>query len=478
MCLLAESLGGPVLPLEIKRSASCKFYRGVMFSYCAWLLIQALALFSTIPSAFRESTLLRQQFFGDYLAMLLRFQLLFVMAVTPAIAASSLGQEKERGTMLMLFCTQLSSRQILVGTLLGRLLLVMPVILSAFPVSVFSTALSEQGLSLPLLALIQLATVAFALAAAGMLFGIWVRKTADAVMASCFFLGLVYLFMRSYVPLFDPVENLGNLVRGGQRLAFVAHLAIWVLFGLICLHLGSARLRPVCVAQHDWKPPRRLWAFRPAVGNNPIRWRECYVIGLAPIPVLRILPRWLALVAVFIFSAGFNGMLANEFSSELLVELSNLEFAKAYAQLKSKHEEIVSALPLMGLVFILLASLLLGVRCGLSVSEEKRRNTWDDLLLTAQSFREITTAKMWGILQGIAFYVVAYALAMFLLASLAGMQAILQAAFWTILPCAVVCVAALGGIDMVKVPPEMDETRESGAFWYEKRERRRRSAGL
>jgi hypothetical protein len=108
----------------------------------------------------------------------------------------------------------------------------------------------------------------------------------------------------------------------------------------------------------------------------------------------------------------------------------------------------------------------------LSVSEEKRRNTWDDLLLTAQSFREITTAKMWGILQALAFYIIAYALPVFILACLAGTDAILAAAFWMILPCATVFLAAQGGIDMVKVPWDMDETRETGAFWYEKRKGR------
>ena len=490
MSWLADLVGGPVLSWEVKRTARWKLYRGIMLGYLAWLLIQALALFATISPAprrddpfgggppptrqlRREAALQQQQFFENYLAILLRFQLMFVMAITPAMAASALGQEKERGTLLMLFCTQIPSQQILVGMLLGRLLLVMPILLSAFPALVFLAALSEQRWSLLLLALIQELIVSFALAAAGLLFGIWVRKTADAVMTSYFFLGLAYLVMRTYASLLDPIDDLDHLVRGKIGLAFVAHLAIWVLLGLVCLGLGSALLRPLCVAQHDWKPPRRIWAFRPTVGNDPIRWRECYVIGLAPIPVLRILPRWVALVVVLALSAAFNGMLGGELSSDLFVSLSNFDFAKAYAHLQSKGRDIESAIPLMGLVFILLASLLLGVRCGLSVSDEKRRNTWDDLLLTAQSFREITKAKMWGILQGIAFYVIAYAVPIFLLACLAGTQPILHAACWIIFPCLIVFLAALGGIDMVKVPPDMDETRETGAFWYEKRNGRR-----
>jgi hypothetical protein len=46
-------------------------------------------------------------------------------------------------------------------------------------------------------------------------------------------------------------------------------------------------------------------------------------------------------------------------------------------------------------------------------------------------------------------------------------SALLTAGMWIILPCAIVFCAALMGIDMVRVPPEMDETREEGAFWFE-----------
>jgi hypothetical protein len=113
------------------------------------------------------------------------------------------------------------------------------------------------------------------------------------------------------------------------------------------------------------------------------------------------------------------------------------------------------------------------VRCGTSVAEEKRRNTWDDLLLTAQSFREITTGKMWGILQATFPYIVAYALPVFFLAWLAGSRALITAGLWIILPCSIVFLAALSGIDMLKVPRDMDETREEGAFWFEKHESRR-----
>ena len=135
-------------------------------------------------------------------------------------------------------------------------------------------------------------------------------------------------------------------------------------------------------------------------------------------------------------------------------------------------------MPILGLLFILLAELLIGVRCGTSVAEEKRRNTWDDLLLTAQSFREITTGKMWGVLQATVPYVIAYALPVFALASVGGLRAMVTAGVWIIVPSAIVFGAALVGIDMLRVPPDMDEARQEGAFWFEngRAVRRRRYA--
>jgi predicted RNase H-like HicB family nuclease len=252
----------------------------------------------------------------------------------------------------------------------------------------------------------------------------------------------------------------------------VVHLAIWTLLGSLCARLGAKRLRKVCVEQHERKPSRRLWAFRPAVGDNPIRWRECYVIGLAPLPVLRIIPRWLALLLVTASSAAIAGVLAESFAPGSMAALWKLDVVQAFQRLRWNNDRIGGYVPIMGMIFVLSGTVLVGVRCGTSVAEEKRRNTWDDLLLTAQSFREITTGKMWGVLQGTLPYIIAYALPVFVFAAAGGAVAVLAAAAWIILPCTIVFVAALRGIDMIRVPPDMDETRPGGAFWFEKRPRR------
>jgi ABC-type transport system involved in multi-copper enzyme maturation permease subunit len=483
-----EALGGPVLGWDVKRATRRKLWWFLLFAYWAWLVIQAGTLFRVVLAASQpvpreqSSYLLihrlmnaqRIAFLDGYLVTLLEVQLVVVLALVPALTAGSLGVEKERGTLFALFETQLTSRQIVLGKLFGRLALIVPMMLIALPALVFIAAMTDRGLTVLVLALTQEVILAAALGTVCLLFAIWIRRAADAIIACYLFLALVYLthlgFTTSQPAMFwlDPIENLLNLLHGESLYVFLMHLAIWAFLGWMCLRLGWGRLRQVCVAQIDKKPPRRLWAFRPPVGNNPIRWRECYLIGLAPIPILRIVPRWLALLTIFLLSAAVAAYTANDIAPGFVAAVLNIDPIAASQGMALRHREIQDSVQRMGLIFVLLADLLVGVRCAMSVAEEKRRNTWDDLLLTAQSFREITTGKMWGILQATFPYVVAIALPVFFLAWLGGPRAVFTAAMWIILPSAIVYIAALLGIDMLRVPPDMDETRLDGAFWFEK----------
>lgn len=499
-----DALGGPVLAWGVRRTMRGYLLRGFQIAYCFWLLVQAVSYFGALrsasrnvdpwdpwmglrtgPSLRREQEDQIQQFFHDYRETLLKFQLVLIIAITPALTASSLGHEKERGTLLAIFCTQLTSWQILVGTLLGRLFLLLPLILTTVPALVFIVTWTEQGLTPVLLALAQQVIVALALGAAGMLFGIWIRKATDAVLACYFCLGMAYLLIEgiaAVVPfatlLLLPWGNLDRLLSERPPLEFVAHLLVWVVLAYVCLRIGCSRLRPVCVEQQDKKPPRRIWAFRPAVGDNPIRWRECYVIGLAPMPIFQIVPRWLAVLCVFGIAMALNALIGCNFSSDFGQGFRNLDPGQVIAGVHPRVYDFNEAAAIMGLVYILLGSLILGIRCGTSVAEEKRRNTWDDLLLTAQSFREITNGKMWGILQATVPYIIAYALPVFVVAGITGKGAFVSALVWILLPTAIVFAAALMGIDMIQVPRHMDETREDGAFWFEKAEARRRAASI
>src|SRR5262249_16377980 len=94
-----EALGGPVLAWELKQAARRKLRRSLQISYCAWLMIQALALLGAIDSTtsvlpeapYRRLDLCRAiyaqqlELLDNYLDLLLQYQLVLVMAIIPAI---------------------------------------------------------------------------------------------------------------------------------------------------------------------------------------------------------------------------------------------------------------------------------------------------------------------------------------------------------------------------------------------------------
>src|SRR5205814_2342384 len=113
-----------------------------------------------------------------------------------------------------------------------------------------------------------------------------------SLLASSAVIFLVYLALRtllsrvSFPAWLDPVGSLGDLRAGGGAgwpTAFLIHLAAWAVVGTLCFVLVAGLLRWCCLRQQDSKPSRRLWAFRPAVADDSVRWRERYVIGLAPL---------------------------------------------------------------------------------------------------------------------------------------------------------------------------------------------------
>src|SRR5437660_8620061 len=191
-----QALGGPVLAWEIVRGARRKWVRWLLVGYYTWLFLQAFLLFQAFQPAYLKSLnnmnalerLVESRkmeytprhrweafndvfatvatFLGNYIDSLLWVQLGIVAALVPFLTAGSIGQEKERGTLFALFGTELKSRQIILGKLLGRLGLVLPIILATAPALVFMAALSGRGMTPVLLALVQEVTLAFALGAA------------------------------------------------------------------------------------------------------------------------------------------------------------------------------------------------------------------------------------------------------------------------------------------------------------------------
>jgi ABC-type Na+ efflux pump permease subunit len=376
-----------------------------------------------------------------HLSVLLHQQLLLLLLLTPAVAAGSLGYEKERNTLLALFGTELTDREIVIGKLLGRLAVLLRVAAATLPLLVALAVLADVAEGRVLMACAQAVVLTFAVAAVSMLAAVWTRRTSDAILAC--YATLILLYLARTVLLasvrmpawLDPQAVLEQLVTPEstpQALTVALHLAAWGGAGVLALALAAARLRPACLGQLEDRPHRWLWALRPAVGNDPVRWRERHVIGLAPLPWLRMVPGWMGMLGVFSFSAILAyTSLDYVVGPGFLTYIRRGDWAWVARMVRGvRVRNVTGELALMGGALLVIGTVAVGVRCANSIAEEKRRKTWEDLILTPLSLEEIVRGKTWGVLQAIPPYLAAYALPMFALAALAGTVGLVIAAAW------------------------------------------------
>jgi ABC-type transport system involved in multi-copper enzyme maturation permease subunit len=377
-------------------------------------------------------------------------QLALIFLVTPVFVAGAITDEKTRGTLQYLMTTDLASWHILVGKLLARTAQIALIGLAGLPLLCFLGVVGGlEPLTLVVLFLVTVMPL-FAVGAATLLAAVWTRKTLEAVLvlmpillpASLAILFSDLIIGGNYPTVFDgryvmePAwgrTDLGGLRELGRRL-FAAALC-WGGVGSVCLAWAVWRLRPAYLRQlhtsgskrnaHWWNVGRRQMT------DSPLRWKEYHVEGLAPLPVLRQVPRWLGLgftsvvsliAALFIL---WLNLLPRVGIRQLLETVARFDLPG----LQNCFSEAQVEFQILGLIALFLFTMIVGMRCSGSVSGERERLTWEALLLSPLSVKHLIRGKLWGIISPTYFYVLAYAIAVIPLAVLGGGAAL----FWTLL---------------------------------------------
>jgi ABC-type transport system involved in multi-copper enzyme maturation permease subunit len=418
---------GPVLSQELLlggRRGRQQVFRRV---YAGWLTLQ-LMLFYWIYLV-QSNWLGAKMFGGDidpqaagefgsrFTAVLVGQQLVLLLLATPAYTAGAITDEKTRGTLQYLLTADLTPWEIIVGKLLGRAAQVALLALAALPLICFIGVFG--GLNLVALLVLFAVTVAplFALGSASLLASVWSKQTRDAVLGVylCLLAGFLLFWSTDYWGLVDPLHVLEPSWGSSSDVAEVARrllvsMLAWGSIGMLCLSLAVWRLRPAYLRQlqEEGRPKRPRWwrARRTPVPDEPIRWKERYVEGLAPLAALRHVPRWLGMAVIF---------LATLVSSALILWSHLGPAGKAFY--------------FQSVVALLVAALLVGLRCSGAVTGERERQTWEALLLTPLPVQHLIRGKLWGIIGASYPYLLAYALPAIGFALMGGWEAIL----WTVL---------------------------------------------
>jgi ABC-type transport system involved in multi-copper enzyme maturation permease subunit len=372
-------------------------------------------------------------------------QMILLVLATPAFVAGAVTDEKRRGTLQYLLTTELEARHILLGKLLARVAQVALVAVAGLPM--FALMAGFGGVEpVTLLAVgVALLVPLFALASAALLASVWCRHTRDAVLA-LYVLGtlggLSVWYFRGPLNYFNPLFVLAPAWGAWKNLDLseLAHRQLvsslcWGFLGGVCLALAVWRLRPAYRRELENIRPRTVrWyrAPRAPVRDEPIRWRERHVEGLAPTPGLRRIPQWLGVTLVagltvcssllILFFSLPSGVRAGD----ILLTVVRFQPARLTALMPGAGNGFL----VQGLMVMLLASLVVGIRCSGAITGERERRTWEALLLTPLSARQLIRGKLWGIMGASYLYLLAYAAPAVVLSVFGGVLALCWVLLW------------------------------------------------
>jgi len=362
-------------------------------------------------------------FFGTTATILLGL----VGLAAPAAAAGSICLDKARGNLTLLFTTDLSDAEIVLGKLAARLAPVLGLILGAAPVLSIATlfgGIDPVGLVGTLLVVLSCAVFGCTLA---LTLSVWGRKTHEVLMATYVF-GILYLLsapiliaIQSRLPMawrppwfamglleYNPVFLVMAAVEGpppGMRpvtlWTHATFLGLGVAASAVLVGVATWRMRRVVIRQlgqgdhasKRWRErwstyaidPERLgrWGRRlvrlhqlyrrivpgPSLDRNPVLWRECQ----------RKRPsRWgLVLWGTYVVLCGGFSLYA------IGLMIDGQRFGRELGMM-------VNAVQVAG------GLLMLSVSAATSLAEERQRGGLDVLMATPLPTRSIVWGKWWG----------------------------------------------------------------------------------
>lgn len=318
-----------------------------------------------------------------------------VMILTPAAMSGALA-DRARGTLLVLLTTEVSAREIALSRLAGglsSLALILPAALGPFAIlAVLAHTDALQWL------LVLALPLAMALGLAGLALGVAVttrsgRETLLVVYLLEFALvlgptmlaGMGLLAPGHFLLGLNPFIGLGDSVwlRGSDPVWQA--IGWWTAIGLLGTVFASIRLRAVVLRQFDPPTSRRVSgraAVVPPMGDRPMMWKEVYIERQ---PAFHPVVRWLGGGVIAIMVGG-----TILFASLAFIESLQLRGPRIAAG--ALRDWLIGTSWPLGLVL----QWAFGLRAAASVVSERERDTWEPLLLSPLTGREIIWGKLWG----------------------------------------------------------------------------------
>jgi ABC-type transport system involved in multi-copper enzyme maturation permease subunit len=450
---------GPVLRQEMLLGGRRNRLHVLRWVYASWLVVVLITYFLVFVN--EEFTLATARRFAGHSAdrhasapevVGARFasffvwqQALFVFLAVPVFAGGAVIDEKREGTLQYLLLSELESRHIVLGKLLGRVGQVLLWLLAGLPLFAFLAGFGGVEPVTMLFLGLGLLMPVFGVAALSLLASVWCKETRDAVVAVYVALGLGWVAQHL---LGGPLSHLNPLwvlepawgaagsldVReAGRRL--VTSSLVWAAVGLACFLAAVASLSAAYRREMEGlRPERARWysVEREPIDDDPVGWREQHVEGLALNATLRRVPQWLGIALVTLGTTAaslailYFSLAPGAGVTDVLQALLQLNVRKVTTLMPAAADGFL----LLGILAMLMASQVVGARCAGAISQERERRTWEAVLLTPLTARQIIRGKLWGILLASVWYLLAYAAPAVSLAAFAGPLALAYTLSW------------------------------------------------
>lgn len=463
---------GPVLYLEMLLGGRRGKQYIIRWIYASWLILQFLFLYlftylavrtryNYAAGYYQADTSASGEFASSFIHMLLVQEWIVVALATPAFVAGAITDDKSRGTLQHMLTAHLTAGEIVLGKLLGRLAQVAVLLIVDLPLLCFIGVFGGVHPTLLLAILVGIAAPLFGIGAASVLASVWCRTTRDAVIflyaiggvfwiaivaLSAFLPGMIaassgglhgfLVLLHKLVTSLHPVDVLrpgletGNMAEVGHRL--LRAFTVWGTFGLACLGLATWRLRPAYIRQLESTGKKNNAGagviVRATVDEEPIRWKERTIDGIAPLAPLRRIPRAAGIVIVVLLSLLVCTV-------QLWLCLTPTGPIRSWRDLPGLLQTVNPTLAgnaflIQGIAVMLVASLIVGIRASGAISSEREKQTWEALLLTPLQTRELVRGKLGGIFSASVPYLVAYAVIALPFSGLGGFLSFIWTALW------------------------------------------------
>lgn len=376
----------------------------------------------------------------DLLTFYLAQHFLLLFLVTPAFTAGAISDDKTRGNLELLLSSRLSPWEIIGGKLCGRLAQVGRLTLAAVPLLGLLAGFGGLGLETFVLVLFLTVGLLLALGSISVLASVWSRRSRDA-MLYVYLLALAVAVATPFASASFYLEPLARVLRFLETgrgiesgLVLLGILASTLALGGAALGLAVWRLRPAYARQLEVqrRPRKTSWweRRRPEVSDDALRWKEQHLEPLLPFA-----RRWRgssipALVLFAVVAVLLSGSILfahTKQPSGMLKRLEVLDSALGLARTFRALGPVSVGFLFQGGCLLFLGSVLVGLRCSEALTRQREQRTWEALLLTPLTTREILDGILRGTFRAVLPYLLAFGLPMIVVAWFGDLNALIPA---------------------------------------------------